>query len=50
MPYNYEKTSTEELSCFDWKMAIHGKIFAVAFLWTYTAEQQGHNLQEKIHD
>ena len=50
IPYNYEKTFTEELSRFDWKMAIRGKTITVAFLWTYIAEQQGHNSQEKIHD
>ena len=32
------------------KMAIRGKTFTVAFLWTYIAKQQGHNSQEKIRD
>ena len=32
------------------KMANRGKTFTVAFLWTYIAEQQGHNSQEKIRD
>ena len=31
-------------------MAIHDKIFIVAFLYTYIADQKGHVLQEKIHD
>ena len=34
----------------EWKIAIHGKTFAVAFLQTYTADQQGHNSQEKIRN
>ena len=33
----------------EWTMVIRWKIFAVAYLWTYIANRQGHNLWEKIH-
>ena len=33
---------------FKWKIPIHGNAFAVAFLQTYTADRQGHYLQENI--
>ena len=31
-------------------MAIRGKIFAVALLYIYIADQQGHDSQENIND
>ena len=34
---------------FEWKITIHSKTFAVAVLYTYIANRQGHNSQEKIH-
>ena len=40
----------EKLSHFEWKMDIHAKIFAIAFLSSYIADHQGHDLQEKIHN
>ena len=36
-----------KLLCFEWKIAIHSKAFAVAFLQSYIADQQGHDSQEK---
>ena len=36
--------------CFEWEMAIQDKTFAIAILYTYIADRQGHVLKEKIHD
>ena len=44
-----ENIHGRKLLHFEWKIAIHGKTFTVAFLWTYIADQQGHDLQENIH-
>ena len=35
-----------KLLCFDWKIAIRSKTFAVSFLQTYIADRKGHNSQE----
>ena len=39
----WENIRGGKLSRFEWKIAIHGKTFAVAFLQTYIADQQGHD-------
>ena len=47
-PTVYGKHLRGQLSRFEWKIAICGKTFAIAVLYTYIADGQGHNSQEKI--